>query len=98
MRPIAEEWVGHWVLMEYIGGPKLDYDAPENTVEGPLVARASTVFLERVDDWGVESRFSEEKPVSFLPWSAIMRITGPSREELERKGLKQTRETDTPPA
>ena len=85
VRPIVEEWVGRWVAIEYTAGPRLDYDIPENTVEGPLVARASTVFIERVGEWGVEARFSEERPVSFLPWSAIMRITGPSREELERK-------------
>ena len=80
-----EEWVGRWVAIEYTAGPQLDYDTPENTVEEPVVARASTVFIERVGEWGVEARFSAERPVSFLPWSAIMRIPGPSREELERK-------------
>ena len=60
--------------MEYWAGPKFDYDDLDKVAKGQPEARSAAVFLEWVGPWGVEVRQSEEDPVSFFPWSAVIRM------------------------
>jgi hypothetical protein len=97
VRPIAQDWLGRWVVMEYWAGPEFDYDDEDKVVQGRPEARTAAVYLEWVGPWGVEVRRLEDDPVSFFPWSAVIRIEGPTREEMEREQAEQPEQAASSP-
>ncbi len=99
--PIMTEWLGEWILVRYWGGPKINADdaesnAPDYVASGPAEARQTMTLLEEVGNWGITVRHADDPPdvTSFLPWSAVMMMRGPSREAMEREQAEQTEEAD----
>lgn len=84
VQPTLYDWVGHWVVVEYMAGPKIDEDNPpavDQIVEGQPVARNETVFLTAYSMYGIEFIRSPEDHTRFVSWGAVMGIRGPTPED-----------------
>ncbi len=73
---LTELWLGRRVFIQHLAGTP-DGEQP--------VAKREEMFLTAYNPLGAEAQRSVEEPPVFIPWSAILSIQGPSREDLERE-------------
>jgi hypothetical protein len=85
-RSLADLMVGHRVILQYLVGPKLDPDNPDEEVRGQPEAVTGAYWLHASSRTGIEisrSLSAEATDLFFVPWSSILMLNGVSRRELE---------------
>jgi hypothetical protein len=80
------------VYIEYLAGPLIEDDATDARVEagevlkGSPEARTARFLLHAYSRYGIEvSTESDPEDDTFISWGAVLRMWGPSREELIRQ-------------
>jgi hypothetical protein len=82
------------VYIEYLAGPLIEDDATharmeageEAVLKGSPEVRTALYFLHAYSRYGIEvSTESDSEDDTFISWSAVLRMWGPSREELIRQ-------------
>jgi hypothetical protein len=78
------------IILEYLAGPRTD-DPPDimdrvnagEVLTGQPEARSKRVFLRNYSDYGIEVTSGRESDDDvFYSWASVLRMWGPSREEL----------------
>lgn len=89
---IVEAWVGNWVEVHYAASSA--EVTPQGMVAGPPETRVGMYLIQAIDDRGVEAFIPDpdERRAIFIPWTSVLLIRGPSREELEREQAERTEE------
>jgi hypothetical protein len=85
-RTLADLMVGHRVILQYLVGPELDPDNPDEEVRGQPEAVTGAYWLHASSRTGIEisrSLSAEATDLFFVPWSSILALNGVSRRELE---------------
>ena len=97
--PITDEWLGEWILVRYWYGPKTDDDDVESkdadyVAAGPAEAREALMRLVEVNAVGIAVRHASDPPdvATFIPWSAVLQLRGPTREAMDLVRTEQTEE------
>jgi hypothetical protein len=83
--------LGHQVAIKYVSGPDLTEDNVDRVVQegqvlkGQPETRTATFYLRAYSDFGIEvTERAERGNEIFMPWSAVLAIWEPPREDLER--------------
>jgi exonuclease V gamma subunit len=110
-RPLlVETWLGSTVLVEYIGGQRLEDDVlrristEDLTVDAPQRVKTSLFVLENYNPFGIEVRSRGDSEPQFLPWNAVLRMVETDREtsqdfeeaRQEEEQVEQTEEASPP--
>ena len=97
---MVEEWLGSTVLVEYIGGQRLEdgvlrrIDTEDFMADAPQRVKTSMFVLENYNWFGIEVRSRGGSEPQFLPWSAVLKMAEVDRGLLE--GLEAAGEEREP--
>jgi hypothetical protein len=73
---LTELWLGRQVVIQHLA------DTPDGRRP---VAKKEEMFLAAYNVLGAETQRSVGEPPRFIPWSAVLSIQGPPREEIEQE-------------
>ena len=92
-KTVLSDWVGYWVFITYMSGPKLDQSEPTKSVNGQPEAITASFLLEKYGPLGIEVKRSTDIPTIFMSWGAVLYIQGPPpevREQIDSEVSKRT--------
>ncbi len=91
-RTLADLMAGSRVIIQYMVGPELDPDNPDQVVRGQPQAVTGAFWLHSISGVGIEisrSLSGEGSQIALVPWGSVLVLDGRARAELEEEARER---------